>query len=165
MHKQILHGSAAGFTLVELMVVMSITAFLLFMVGPPIASTMRAAQARSLVYRFVTDLTWLRNQAATTAASGGPPTMVLDASCQWTPSNVNAAQVAAHSNTLSAMSASLHTLVCTPATLSFNAQGQLLGTAVPPLTFSFTDSVYNSSWALQVATSGSVLVASGVGAQ
>ena len=165
MHKQILHGSAAGFTLVELMVVMSITAFLLFMVGPPIASTMRAAQARSLVYRVVTDLTWLRNQAATTAASGGPPTMVLDASCQWTPSNVSAAQVAAHSNTLGAMPASLKNLVCTPANLSFNAQGQLQPSSVASPKLTFTDSVYNSSWALQVATSGSVLVASGVGAQ
>ena len=161
MHKQILHGSAAGFTLVELMVVMSITAFLLFMVGPPIASTMRAAQARSLVYRFVTDLTWLRNQAATTAASGGPPTMVLDASCQWTPSNVSAAQVAAHSNTLSSMPSSLGSMECHPASLSFNSQGQLQGSA---LRLIFRDSLYNLSWTLQVATSGSVLVAYGAGA-
>ena len=164
-----------GFTLVELMVVMAVAAFLLFMATPPIASLLRTVQTRSLVGRFVTDLTWLRNQAATTQVSAtGPATMTLDRQCQWAPSNVgdptkfSQAQLtalrAAHSNSLADMPAVLQNLLCTPATLRFNTQGQLLVDAGgEPPELNIQDTVYNTSWILQIATSGSILVTVGQG--
>ena len=100
--------------------------------------------------------------------------MTLDRQCQWAPSNVgdptkfSQAQLtalrAAHSNSLADMPAVLQNLLCTPATLRFNTQGQLLVDAGgEPPELNIQDTVYNTSWILQIATSGSILVTVGQG--
>ena len=69
-----------GFTLIELMVTITIMAILLMMAVPPVMRALQNARTAALVHRLPQDVAWARNRSAT---SPTPYRIVLGPGCQW----------------------------------------------------------------------------------
>ena len=100
-----------GFTLVELMVTLTILVMLLMIAVPAVLRAIQNARTSTLVHRLPQDVAWARNQSATTPALYR---ITLGSGCQWkieladlsgaTPSWTTNAQIPAQA----ARSAGLH---------------------------------------------------------
>lgn len=69
-----------GFTLVELMVTLTILVMLLMIAVPAVLRAIQNARTSTLVHRLPQDVAWARNQSATTPALYR---ITLGSGCQW----------------------------------------------------------------------------------
>jgi type IV fimbrial biogenesis protein FimT len=165
-----------GFSLIELMVTLTIGALLLVLAVPYFGKATKQANERRVKQQLVQDITWARGAAGaadqksldSSLASGTPTvTLKINADCTWT-TKIGAATNVAHS-----LSATPTSMACTPA-----ATG---GVSAVPVTFTFTSQGFlnpatssggtlvmtgtTQAYQLQILYSGSVLethAASGV---
>lgn len=147
--------SARGFTIIEMMMTLTVFAILVMMVLPEVSSIMANARDRSVVGRFAQDFDWLRSRASTSAVS-----LTLNADCSWT-ATVDGATNADHSMTTATLTAMQANVSCAPAAVT---------PITLPATFNFTPQGYSSvtgrfmfqgsqgqTWTLQVQFSGTLL--------
>lgn len=144
-----------GFTLIELMVTISVVAILLALVMPSVGQSIATSRARSVVYEFKQDFASLRGVAATNPQG---VTMTLNADCSWSAS-VGGVADTQHSQTSAQVSSMLGGsgagFTCAsglPKTFTFSAQGFVS----PAATISFT-SASGQTWTLNVLTSGTIM--------
>ena len=150
---------ARGFTLIELMVTISLVAILLSVVAPYIASAIANAKARNVVSKFGQDFAWSRNQAATNNLAVA---LTLNADCSWS-ATVDGTVDTSHSVTATELAGNASTVTCTatnatsfPVTLSFTSQGFVR----PGASFVF-NGPNNQTWPIQILSSGTVIVTRG----
>ena len=150
---------ARGFTLIELMVTVSLVAVLMSVVAPFLGNAIANARARNIVSKFRQDFSWARNLAGT---SGRAVTLTLKADCSWS-STVEGTVDASHSLTATELAASASAMSCTgnnttalPVTMTFTSQGFV----APGATFVF-NGPNAQTWPIQILGSGSVIVTRG----
>jgi prepilin-type N-terminal cleavage/methylation domain-containing protein len=138
--------SNKGFTLVELMVVVGLIAFMLVQAVPSLSSGVRAARERSISQKFIQDFLWARSSAtasdasALNAALSGIPsvTLAINADCSWSTS-VNGTSDPSHSMSSNDVSA-VASMSCSgsgltlPATFTFTSQGYVSSTGTLTMT-------------------------------
>lgn len=153
-----------GVTLIELLVTMAIVAFLALAVSPSVGTSIANARARTVAHQFVSDMAWVRNQAAGTSitAANAFPTLTLNADCSWAPANVNAGAIPTHSITAAYLAASVAGFSCNvpnaPINFVFNSQGFV----TPSVVLSFSGPSNTSTWNVRVLSSGTALITNGV---
>ncbi len=148
---------AAGFTLIELMVTISIVAILLALTAPSMVTTVSNASNRGVMEKFSQDYNWLRSRAGSATV-----TLTLNPDCTWT-GLVNGIRDASHSLDAQspaqatrfggACAGGANTPLALPAVLSFNGQGFQIG---PTGSVTFVAS-NGQIWPLQVLYSGSII--------
>lgn len=153
--------TAKGFSLVEVLVTLTVLGLLTVLAAPRISTVFQNARAREAVNRVVQDFNWARG----TAANGqNTVSMTLAADCSWT-TTVNGTTDASHSMTQANLLARAPGLTCTavspsvlPVTFNFDATGK--ANASSTMLYTLTS---GNSWRIQVLSSGSMLI--GTGAQ
>lgn len=147
---------STGFTLIELMVTISVIAIMLALAMPSMNTTISNSRDRGVVQKFSQDYDWLRSKAGSSTV-----TLTINADCSWQASVNNVAD-AAHSMAAADLAAIKSTVTCAgsgatplalPATLSFNAQGFETG-PTGGLTFRAAN---GQAWPLQILYSGSIV--------
>lgn len=155
-----------GFTLIELMVTITIMAILLMMAVPPVMRALQNARTAALVHRLPQDVAWARNRSAT---SPTPYRIVLGPGCQWQ------TQQASFVGGALAWSSTAETNVrsmpaATAAADHPQATCSLSGAATQPVTFDSRGLVTDNAptvtiasgngqtWTLQILLSGLVLL-------
>lgn len=147
-----------GFTLIELMVTISLVGVLMAVVAPYLTNAISNARARNVVSKFRQDFSWLRNQAAT---GNKVITLTLNADCSWS-SSIDAAVDTSRSLSSTEI-ANSSSISCSPT-----------NTTVLPVTFNFTNQgfvnptatfVFNGpngqKWPVQILSSGTVILTQG----
>lgn len=156
--------ASPGFSLFELMIVISIIGVMMALTLPSIGKSARLAKQRTVPERFLQDFAWARGAArvadasvlndATVAGLSGLPTVqiVFGTDCTWT-TTVNAITVPSHSMTaaqLAGLGASAMSCAGN-ATYAFTA----LGFVSPTNQLTFTGS--DRAWVMNVLGSGSIV--------
>lgn len=148
-----------GFTLIELMVTITLVGILLSVVAPYLGNAIANARARNVVSKFRQDFSWSRNVAGT---SNRAVALTLNADCSWS-TVVDGAADASHSLTAAELAASASTITCTgsnttvlPVTMTFTSQGFV----APGATVVF-NGPNAQTWPIQILGSGSVIVTRG----
>lgn len=147
-----LRDRCRGFSLVELMVTVSVIAVLLILVTPSFSNSVSTSRERSVVQKFAQDFDWSRSAATTRSVS-----LTLNANCSWS-ATVDGVVDSSHSMTAATLSGLAAGIACAggtvalPATFAFTSQGF----ATPNGTLSFTGA-RGQQWPLQVLYSGSMV--------
>jgi len=145
-----------GFTLIELMVTISLVGILMAVVAPYLGNAISNARARNVVSKFRQDFATLRNQAV---SSPKLITLTLNSDCSWSASVDNAivsAYSLASTDIASNISCSATNNSALPLVFSFTNQGFVSPTA------SFVFNGPNSqSWPIQILSSGTVVISKG----
>ena len=161
-----------GFTLIELMVVITILAMLLLIAAPAVSNAIQNARTSALVHRLPQDVAWVRSKAS---SSPVPYQIVIGPGCQWlvqqgsydatgalTWSATATTETTAHS--LSTAATDYPSATCTLSgagtqqAIQFNRQGQISNSVAPTVTIA---SGNGQVWVLQVLLSGLVLLNAG----
>lgn len=148
-----------GFTLIELMVTVSLVGILLALVAPYLSNTIANARARNVVSQFRQDFNWLRNQAVT---GNRVVRLTLNSDCSWQ-SLIDGVADASHSMSATELGNASSNIACTASNatvlpVTFNFSGQ--GFVAPAATFVF-NGPNNQNWPVQVLTSGTVVLTQG----
>ncbi|HRM82114.1 MAG: prepilin-type N-terminal cleavage/methylation domain-containing protein [Acidovorax sp.] len=156
-----------GFTLVELMVTLTILVMLLMIAVPAVLRAIQNARTSTLVHRLPQDVAWARNQSATTPALYR---ITLGSGCQWkieladlsgaTPSWTTNAQTQARSITTTEAASAYPGASCalsgaSSQTIDFDSRGQISNGTAPQVTIT---SANGQTWVMQVLLSGFVLL-------
>lgn len=145
-------GRQRGFSLIELMVTVTVIAVLLILVTPSFSNSVANSRERGVVQKFTQDFDWSRSVATTRTV-----TLTLNADCSWSAS-VDGVVDTSHSMTSAALSGVASGIACAsgtvalPATFAFTSQGF----ASPNGTLSF-NGARGQQWPLQVLYSGSMV--------
>ncbi|MCK9688505.1 pilus assembly FimT family protein [Scleromatobacter humisilvae] len=156
-----------GFSVIELMVTLTIAALLVTLAAPYFGKASAQANERRVKQQLVQDITWARGAAGAadqksldaSLASGTPTvTLTINADCSWTTKvsgNVNAAHTMATTPTaMSCAPAATAGVPTLPTTFTFTPQGFLSSTASSG-TLVLTGTT--TSYRLQILYSGSVI--------
>lgn len=152
---------SGGFTLVELMVTISILVLLLMMAVPPLARAIQNSKVSVLASNLPQDFRWARNQAQTSRI---PHRIVIGAGCTWTVQRMSAdgkswADVAGHSMTTASSlfpkaTCAIDNSISKQETVQFDVSGLISNGVAPSIQI---NSGHGQVWSMQVLLSGLVL--------
>ena len=147
-----------GFTLIELMITITIASLLLFSALPFATNTIQASKGRTVVSKFIQDFSWLRNQASN--GTHASVTLTLNADCTWV-ATMDGVADNARSFTSAQLAQTINSITCSggsalPTTFTYTPQGLVTPTNL--LTFSIPS---GQIWPVQVYTSGSIVITRG----
>lgn len=160
------HAPLRGFTLIELMVTISIIAILMLLAMPSFGTASRSARERGVVARLIQDFTWARGAAGAATASAldssltavAPQiTLTLNADCTWS-TLINGSANATHSMSSTQLALLAPGMTCSgtspllPATFAFTSQGFVSPTGTVTLSGATTTSAQ-----LRVLYSGAIM--------
>jgi prepilin-type N-terminal cleavage/methylation domain-containing protein len=156
-HKfSIFASSQAGFTLLELLVTMVVTAILLAIAVPSFMSTIQKQHANDITSQFSQDLAWAQGEAL----SGQAVVMTINADGSWATTE-NGSVVTAHTLTSAQLQADAPGAVCAlqgggscAVTMTFDSTGIVSGAPVGVLQYTSG----SSSASFQVFASGVIVV-------
>ena len=152
-YRRTLTPPPSGFSLIELMIVVSIAAFLMTAAVPFLGSAVSNIRSRAVIAKFTDDFASLRNVAATGGASS--VSLVVSGDCSWAAS-VGGVANTAHSMAVTDITTQASGLTCTlnpasPVTFTFTPQGTVNTSAA--ITFTSTA---GQTWNLQILNSGTL---------
>lgn len=144
---------ARGFTLIELMVTLTVVALLTLIAVPSFGNATQVSRERSAVQKLMQDFSWARSAAAA-AGSVSSTTLTLNANCTWS-TTVNGVADATHSMSSTSLSSLAPSMACAsslPITFTFTPQGFVNNAG----TFTYTGQS-GQAYKLQILYSGTVL--------
>jgi type IV fimbrial biogenesis protein FimT len=159
------HNPSRGFTLVELMITITIIGIMMALAVPQFGTTGRAARERGVVAKLVQDFTWSRGAAGAASAnsidsslsSTATPAiqLTLNTDCTWT-TTINGTTNTAHSMTSTQLAALAPNMSCAssapPAQFNFTSQGFVDKTGTITVTGATTTTIQ-----LRILYSGSIM--------